>query len=174
MFFYCEIISNLQESDKSSTRDSWIPLTSITWMWIFYHIRSPYTVLPFSASTTPTHACVHMCTRMTVHMYPVHPCTHVCMYRRAQALMYTHVNPKAHSIHIDTHTHNSINRQGKDSWIHTELVQCRDCKVRGSKEATALGSLCHPPPHLPFPQSAPSGGRGCHSWTHGARNPLHA
>ena len=37
MFFYCEIISNLQESDKSSTRDSWIPLTSITWMWIFYH-----------------------------------------------------------------------------------------------------------------------------------------
>ena len=110
-----------------------------------------------------THACVHMCTCMTVHMYPVHPCTHVCMYRRAQALMYTHVNPKAHSIHIDTHTHNSINRQGKDSWIHTELVQCRDCKVRGSKEATALGSLCHPPPHLPFPQSAPSGGRGCHS-----------
>lgn len=109
------------------------------------------------------HTCIHMCTRMKAYVYPVHPCTHVCMYRRAQALVCTHVNPKAHSIHIDTHTHNSINRQGEDSWIHTELVQCRDCKVRGSKEATALGSLCRPPPHLPFPQSAPSGGRGCHS-----------
>lgn len=77
MFFYCEIISNLQESDKSSTRDSWIPLTSITWMWIFYHIRSPYTVLPFSASTTPTHACVHI-------YYHTHTC--ICTY------IYTHIS----------------------------------------------------------------------------------
>ena len=109
------------------------------------------------------HSCIHICTYMKVHVYTVHPCTHICMHRHAWALLCTCVNRKAHSIHMDSHTHNSINREGEDSWMPTELVQCRDCKVRGSKEATALGSLCRPPPHLPFSQSAPSGGRGCHS-----------
>ena len=59
-------------------------------------------------------------------MYTVHSPTHVGMYRRAQALVCTRVNTKAYSIHMDTHTHNSINRQGEDSWMPTEPVQCRD------------------------------------------------
>lgn len=99
---------------------------------------------------------------MKVHVYTVHSCTHVCMYRRAQALVCTRVNTKAHRIHMDTHTYNSISRQGEDSRMPTELVQCR-LKSQGLQGGNSTGlSAAHLPICLSHSQLPQEGGAATH------------